>query len=119
MNKFALLFLLASSAASAEQTPSWLRLVDWDGQVYDVPGIAIDSITVCASGSHALRSHDASRGFASIRTAFGDAEIWYSQRFWNEGAVTENPNTTGDQIVFIEDADAIFVNGAEDCVVHR
>lgn len=108
------LFLAAHTASAA--VPSWLRVVDFDGQVIDVPGYAIERIEVCPTrGDADIYSQNEGAGVARIKTAWGELALTYAFKFYNQGAVTGNPNTTGDQVVLIEATDALFSAGFESC----
>ncbi len=77
----------------------WLRLVLNDfSTVYDLPAFAITELLVCERYANLD-----GRGFR------------YEQAFFNDGAPTGNPDTTGQQIVLIEKTDAVFADGAEQC----
>lgn len=82
----------------------WLRLVLNDfSTVLDMPEMAVDSIRVCDD--------------RQVRLVVGGQETNFvvEQSFYNEGAVTSNPDTTGQQLVYIEKKDAIFSGGMERC----
>ena len=98
--------------------PAWLRIVDHDGQVWDMQNLVIDAITLCPTGGAAGLWNDApfTSGMAIVETAFAEWRIAYEGRYYNTGGVTSNPNTTGDQVVIIEAVDSIFLSGVEDCV---
>lgn len=77
----------------------WLRLVMNDfSDVIDIPEIAVDRIVVCEQ--YFFVNHI---GFV------------YDRAFYNDGAPTQNPNTSGMQIVVLERRDAIFADGFSAC----
>lgn len=119
MRRLLALLLLAAALPAHAAIPSWLRIVDRDGQVTDLPGIALDSITLCPTrGDGNIFSQNDGEGRAIIETANGLIELTYDFKFYNQGAPTGNPNTTGDQVVLIEAADTVFGSRFEACVVH-
>lgn len=112
-----LLALLVCLPAKADpRLPAWLRLVDREGQVFDIEILILDGITVCpTAGSADLWSHDDGEGVALIDTAYGQLQWAYERKLYNEGAVTSNPDTTGDQVVLLEAVDRVFAGGMEAC----
>lgn len=118
-----LLLLAVLCPASAQRgpdgqvLPTWLRLVDRDDAVYDFYAFYFDSITLCPTrGTADIWSQDDAAGTAIIETAGGTVQMQYSMRHYNEGGVTDNPNTTGDQLLLIEDVNVLFASGLEGCV---
>ena len=103
------LCLVAANACAGERVPSWLRVVDWDGQVFDFISPQIDSLSLCpASGG---------KGQAVITLTGRPTFIAYEMSFYNGGNVTNDPDTTGDQLVLIEGADIIFGANFDDCAI--
>ena len=115
----ALILLLAVTIPAHASLPAWLRIVDRDGQVFDLPDLALDSITLCPTrGDGNIFSQNDGEGRAIIETANGLIELTYDFKFYNQGAPTGNPNTTGDQVVLIEAFDAIFGSGFDGCALY-
>jgi hypothetical protein len=116
MKPLILALLLAASLPGHAAIPSWIRIVDFDGQAFDYEGYLFDRVTVC--GSSDLRTDDG-RGYALFEAGDSFAvRVRFWTKFYNSGAVTGNPNTTGDQVVLIEDGEAVFGGGFEACAVY-
>lgn len=108
---------LAQLGPDGQVMPTWLRLVDRDGQVHDLDGFMVDTITLCPTrGSADIWLQDDAAGSAIIETADGVIRMQYGMRHYNEGGVTGNPDTTGDQLLLVEDAAVMFSGGMEPCV---
>lgn len=122
MNRFLaalLLTVVTLPAYAGAKLPAWLRVVDHDGQVLDVPGIGLNSITLCPStGDADIWSQGNGAGTAIVQTAWGELRLRYETKFYNQGAATGNPNTTGDQVVLIETVDGLFASGFDNCETH-
>jgi hypothetical protein len=113
----AVLGVAVAGGVVAEPLPAWVRVVDWDGQVQDYVGPFLASVRDC--GDPDLSAYDAGAGVVVIDTGLEVRVVRYEQRFRNEGAVTGNPNSTGGQLVYIEQPGALFADGAEGCVLMR
>ena len=98
--------------------PAWVRIVDRDGQVLDLTVIEVSTITMCPrSGSTDIWSPNEGTGMAMIDTGTAVIGVSYAVKYYNEGGVTGNPDTTGDQLLLIEDPDILHSDGGgEGCV---
>lgn len=98
--------------------PAWVRLVDREGQVRDLTVIEVDTITLCPrTGSTDIWSLDNGTGIAVIATTSGQVQLSYAMKYYNQGAVTGDPDTTGDQLLLVEDLDIVHSDGGgEGCV---
>ena len=113
------LLLAALPAQASPEAPgvppiTWIRLVDWDGQVFDFIGLYVDRVTDCG-GALDWRDYDGQPGTLRIEAGGQTWAMRYEWRTYNEGGVTGNPNTTGDQVVYIQQRDSIFSDGGEAC----
>lgn len=113
--------LLVASSADAAYLPRWVRIITSDGQVIDYARGAIESVVLCpVAGSKALREDASGTGVLVVngyQSSFQHV-FHYELKFYNAGASTDNPNTTGDQALFVQSANGIFASEFADCVVN-
>ncbi len=79
---------------------TWFRIVDLEGAVIDRDWMGTDIIDC---GPVEL-SERVDRGLMIM----DGKPFVYLDRFYNEGSPTPNPNTSGQQLVYIVDSEAVF-----------